>query len=116
MQSAEDEGEYGEDAPLSATKGLSIALGGGIQRVRGKGDDGYVGVVDVNAAAAAAVAAANDDNVSVDGDHCNDDGTTVTVAVGRHDSNDDSGGRGRRAGASAPINAPLKGGADDNVL
>jgi hypothetical protein len=53
--------------------------GGGIQRVRGKGHNGYVGVVDV-------VAAAGNDNLSVNGDCRNDDGTTMSVAVGEADA------------------------------
>jgi hypothetical protein len=69
-----------------SNKGIVNRIGGGIQPVRGKGDDGYVGVVDVNATAADAVAAANNDNVSVNRDHRNDNGTTVTVAVGEADA------------------------------
>jgi hypothetical protein len=104
MQWGEEEGEYGEDPPLSATKGLSIALGGGIQQVQGKGDDGYVGVVDVNSAATAAVAAAANDNVTVDGDHCNDDGATVTVAVG--EANAMIATTTVEGGDNAPVPAP----------
>jgi hypothetical protein len=32
-----------------------------------------------------------------------------------HDSNDNGGGRGQRAGTGAPFNAPLEGGANNNV-